>query len=984
MLSSHYKVFLRFVLVLAAIMPAFQAFGISKTKNLSIEVPVRDAVFHKSLHIDRNRVAFAICNPEDSSVIAESFSVYMAGQDPSAMMNNTAGDYLIKVKIYDLIKMDDGRIQKIESEIYEPETWHRFSVPEGATQLTLKPIYINLKRQKTLNEVSVTASKVMFYHKGDTLIYNADAFVLPQGSMLDALIGQLPGVSINSSGVIMCNGKKIDNLLLNGKDLFNGNQRLMLENLGAYTVKDIAVYDKLGHVSEMFDRNMGDARHVMDVRLKKEYSYGFLLNAEGGYGTENRYLARLFGMWFANNFSLTAYATTNNLDDKGTPGQDDSAWSYNKSGAGVATQESGGLSYFFNGADSKFEFKGSVDASHSDRLSTESTSQQNYFSTGDTYAYSNNQSNYKDFEVKTSHDLLFKPGSRVIINLLPQFKYSHRNNHSRLLSVSLNEELRNSSMELLQSIYDNATEYRNTIINRSKSEDKTIGYNLEGAAEIQSDIKLNSDYNLPLRLSLKGKTLLSRHRLDRFSDYAVKWEQQENPGFDQNRYTKGYPTHREVYSGSAQLTKMIKTDLMDGDCEIKYEYDRTNEEETSAMYLLNQIPGYNDFGTLPSVSEYEPTFFAPNSYHTISRFNRHRVTPALRQWLIRMPVGGMFMLSAGLPIDIYDRSFIYDGRGINQTIDRRDYIVSGYVGILWDPSFNHSIRMNFYSESSPVNMTNLITANDISDPLNVFTGNPNLKNPRTYRANLQLKKRFPSQHTLDLDWKKVDKAVALGYLYNPQTGIRSGQLNNIDGNWDASASYSFDKSLRSLRGVRLSTTTSGLYEHSVDMYGTINADIMTDIPLRTVNTVTAKEDIRLDWQNDRHRASLFGDVRFNRYWSSDVEFTDFSSWVYNIGASAVMNLPHDWGISTDLALHCRRGFADQRLNTTDLVWNARVSKSILKGSLMFIVDGFDLLHRLSKVTYTINAQARTETVCNVIPSYIMFHVRWNFNKQPKR
>ncbi len=90
MLSSHYKVFLRFVLVLAAIMPAFQAFGISKTKDLSIEVPVRDAVFHKSLHIDRNRVAFAICNPEDSSVIAESIPVYITGQDPSTIMNNTA------------------------------------------------------------------------------------------------------------------------------------------------------------------------------------------------------------------------------------------------------------------------------------------------------------------------------------------------------------------------------------------------------------------------------------------------------------------------------------------------------------------------------------------------------------------------------------------------------------------------------------------------------------------------------------------------------------------------------------------------------------------------------------------------------------------------------------------------------------------------------------------------------------------------------
>ena len=48
-----------------------------------------------------------------------------------------------------------------------------------------------MKRQaKTLDEVVVRASKVMFYNKGDTIIYNADAFVLAEGSMLDDLIRQ--------------------------------------------------------------------------------------------------------------------------------------------------------------------------------------------------------------------------------------------------------------------------------------------------------------------------------------------------------------------------------------------------------------------------------------------------------------------------------------------------------------------------------------------------------------------------------------------------------------------------------------------------------------------------------------------------------------------------------------------------------------------------------------------------------------------------
>ena len=84
-----------------------------------------------------------------------------------------------------------------------------------------------------MDEVVVTASKVKFYYKGDTLVYNADAFVLAEGSMLDALIKQLPGVELKSDGRIYHEGKFVDDLLLNGKKLFSHDRRLLLENLPA-------------------------------------------------------------------------------------------------------------------------------------------------------------------------------------------------------------------------------------------------------------------------------------------------------------------------------------------------------------------------------------------------------------------------------------------------------------------------------------------------------------------------------------------------------------------------------------------------------------------------------------------------------------------------------------------------------------------------------------------------------------------------------
>ena len=97
---------------------------------------------------------------------------------------------------------------------------------------------------KMLQEVSVTASKVKFYHRGDTIVYNADAFVLAEGSMLDALVRQMPGVEIKNDGRIFHNGQFVESLLLNGKDVFKGDNSVMLDNLPSYTVKQVEVYDK--------------------------------------------------------------------------------------------------------------------------------------------------------------------------------------------------------------------------------------------------------------------------------------------------------------------------------------------------------------------------------------------------------------------------------------------------------------------------------------------------------------------------------------------------------------------------------------------------------------------------------------------------------------------------------------------------------------------------------------------------------------------
>ena len=89
-------------------------------------------------------------------------------------------------------------------------------------------------REVKLDEAVVKATKVKFYLRGDTVVHNADAFQLEEGSMLDALISQLPGAELKDDGRILVNGKQVESLLLNGEDFFRKDRSVMLENLPSY------------------------------------------------------------------------------------------------------------------------------------------------------------------------------------------------------------------------------------------------------------------------------------------------------------------------------------------------------------------------------------------------------------------------------------------------------------------------------------------------------------------------------------------------------------------------------------------------------------------------------------------------------------------------------------------------------------------------------------------------------------------------------
>ena len=86
-----------------------------------------------------------------------------------------------------------------------------------------------------LKQTVVTAQLKEVEVKEDTLIFNADAFKVPEGSVLEDLIKKLPGVEI-TDGVIKVNGKTVKKILVGGKEFFGNDQNMSLKNLASEIV----------------------------------------------------------------------------------------------------------------------------------------------------------------------------------------------------------------------------------------------------------------------------------------------------------------------------------------------------------------------------------------------------------------------------------------------------------------------------------------------------------------------------------------------------------------------------------------------------------------------------------------------------------------------------------------------------------------------------------------------------------------------------
>lgn len=292
--------------------------------------------------------------------------------------------------------------------------------------LILENILLDRKARE-LKEVTVQATKVKFYNRGDTLVYNADAFVMAEGSMLDDIIRQLPGVEFKENGQILVNGEFVESLLLNGKDFFKGKHEIMLKNLAAYTVKNIEVYERQKDIDKLLGEDYGKKILTMDVKLKKDYHHNFMGNLEAGYGTEDRYLGRLFAMWNSDHARLSLIGNVNNMNETRKPGMDQS-FTPDHIPSGTQKTYMGGVEYNVENKKSGWQVNGDAVVNRIVLDDGSRTYTTNFLPSGNTFGREFSSKINKDFKISTNHQLK-SMGKWHYIEIHPSFDYNNTTVH---------------------------------------------------------------------------------------------------------------------------------------------------------------------------------------------------------------------------------------------------------------------------------------------------------------------------------------------------------------------------------------------------------------------------------------------------------------------------------------------------------------------------------------------------------------------------
>lgn len=828
-----------------------------------------------------------------------------------------------------------------------------------------------------LQGATITSHVAKVTLKEDTFVYNAAAYRVPEGSVLEDLVKKLPGAQVSDDGKITINGKEVKKILVDGKEFMTGDTKTAMKNLPTSIVEKVKAYDEKSDLARVSGIDDGEEQTVLDFGVKKGMNKGMFSNIDGAIGTNNRYAAKAMAARFGGDFRMMAMGNANNTNDMGFPGGGGGRFGGGRQGLTASKMLGVNMNYEKKGL---LKLDGHVRWNHSDGDAWSRSSGENFVSTMGSFSNSINQNFSRGNSWDARMRVEWTPDTMTNIMFRPEFSYSTNDGLSSSQSATFNNDPYDYVTDPLESI---ATLASDSIMVNSQS-NRGISYSdsKKFGGSLQLNRKLNNrGRNITLRVNgnyteSNSKSLQTRN----VHLYQTKTVLGLDSTYQTNRYNL---TPQKNYNYSARITysePIMKATYLQFSYEFQYKYTKSDRStydfsNLGEDFFANAGHLYRGWDNYLSLLGNPVDSYLDSDLSRYSEYKNyiHDIEVMLR--VIRKA----YNFNVGVTMMPQKTNFVqrYQGRDVDTV--RNVVNVTPTADFRWKISKVSQLRFNYRGSTSQPSMTALLDITDNSDPLNITMGNPGLKpsfsNQFFLFYNNYFERRKASIMT-HLRYNNTRNSVANRVTYDAVTGGRTTRPENINGNWNASGAIMYNTAIDTAGYFNVNTFTDVSYSNNVGYYSTGNADSQKNI----TRDLNINERLSTSYRNDWIEVELNGSLGYRHSRNNLQQNSNLDTWQFSYGVNTNLTAPWGTSLSTDLNMNSRRGYSDASLNTNELIWNAQLSQSFLSGKPLTVsLQFYDILHQQSNFSRTINAMQRSDTEYNAITHYAMLRVTYRLN-----
>ncbi len=821
-----------------------------------------------------------------------------------------------------------------------------------------------------LAETVITAEAPQVQIVEDTVAFNSSAYRTPQGAMLEELVKKLPGAEVDDDGNVKINGKDVSKILVNGKEFFGGDVATGLKNLPVDMIDKLKTYDKKSDLARITGIDDGEEETVLDLTVKKGMNQGLFGNFDLGGGTEDRYTGRAMVNYFRDRTQVSLIARANNVNDQGfSGGGGGPRWRRNN---GLTTSKEIGLN--FATETDKIELGGSARYNYRGNDVYSDGYSENFLNNSSSFNNSRSRSNTLNTNFRADFRMEWRPDTLTNIIFRPDVAYTKTTSTSNSLSGTFNDDpyavvdRPNDYLDLealaKADILSDEDPLKDIRVNTSNSESSSKSNSLSANATLQLNRKLNSKGR---NITFRGRFTYGDTDNDQYSSSDTRYFLSDAEDDVIRRYIT---TPSSNYSYSGQLTysePIARATFLQFSYQFKYSYsesDKSTYDLTSFGWEMgNPLPG--DY---LNSKDMEQSKYA--EYKTYA----HDAMVGLR--FIRP----LYQLNVGMSFQPQNTKLAYL-KGETDTIANRSvFNFAPNVDLRLRFSKVSQLRLTYRGRSSQPSMENLLPVVDNSNPLNITMGNPGLKPSFTHSLRVFYntfnadKQRSIFSH---VNFSATQNSISNSRTYDESTGGWTSMPKNINGNWNAFGMFGINTALKNKK-FTIGSFSNLRYTNNVG-YLTSGSDADAIEQKNTTTDFTFDERLNGAYRNGWFEFGLNGTFSYTIEKDKLTPSNNQKPYTFSYGANTSITMPWNMTLNTNIANQSRRGYRDSSMNRNELIWNAQLSQTFLKGNATVSFEMYDILHQQSNISRSLTANGRSVYEYNGVNSYCMLHFTYRLN-----